>query len=64
MKIYVIKHKGKNTWGNLISNPDQIIVGDEKLWQGKFYFRLKDAKKIMSTFSYPEFFEIESVELK
>jgi hypothetical protein len=43
MKIYILKHKGANSWRNL-DLAYEVESVNVKFWAGMYFFRLKDAK--------------------
>ena len=64
MKIYIIKHKGANSFGNLCAFYNRQEYGDDTIFTGTFFHRLKDAKLCLKhSTNYPEFFEIVALEL-
>ena len=64
MKIYIIKHKGANTFGNLCARYHRAKYGGTYVLRGHFYQRLKDAKlSLKHTTNYPEIYEIVALEL-
>lgn len=64
MKIYVIKHKGANKPYNLDLNETITFSDGGKIISGEYFWRFKDAKKMLRSYSSPEFFEIVSAEIK
>jgi hypothetical protein len=68
MKIYLIKHKGKTWWGNLIICGTEITIGmgkeETKIMAEKYFFRKKDAEIFRKTLSYWDNLEVVSAEVK
>jgi len=68
MKIYLIKHKGKTWWGNLVAITSEMTIREGKndliCYAGRYFFRKKDAELFKKTISHPEFLEIVSAEVK
>jgi hypothetical protein len=64
MKIYIIKHKGANTFGNLCARYHRAKYGGTYVLRGHFYQRLKDAKlSLKHTTNNPEIYEIVTLEI-
>ena len=66
MKIYIIKHKGANTWANVFcgySGQMEFNNGDI-ISYGYYFFRRKDAVRVLKTMKYSEFYEVVSATLK
>ena len=64
MKIYIIKHKGANTFGNLCAFGSRCRVENEFFYRGHYFFRYKDAKKYLKQgSSTPENYEIIPLKL-
>jgi hypothetical protein len=64
MKIYIIKHKGANTFGNFCARYHRAKYGETYVLRGHFYQRLKDAKlSLKHTTNNPEIHEIVPVEI-
>jgi hypothetical protein len=64
MKIYIIKHKGANTFGNFCARYHRAKYGETYVLRGSFYQRLKDAKlSLKHTTNNPENHEILSLEI-
>ncbi len=67
MKIYLIKYKGANWWGNFVTLSSKITIKYEKeekiSWVGKYFFKKKDAKLYLKTFEYVDNYEIISCEV-
>jgi hypothetical protein len=54
MRAYTIKRKGKTT----LDLKKKITFSDgDIVYVGYIFFRKKDAKKYLGTFSYPEYYE-------
>ena len=64
MKIYLIKHKGKTWWGNLIGLCGRMSIGDYDCHIIHTFFFKRDAIKYLNTFKNKENFEITSAEVK
>jgi hypothetical protein len=64
MKIYIIKHKGANTFGNFCARYHRAKYGETYVLRGSFYQRLKDAKlSLKHTTNNPEIYEILPLEI-
>jgi hypothetical protein len=64
MKIYIIKHKGANTFGNFCATYHRAKYRETYVLRGSFYQRLKDAKlSLKNSTNYPEVYEIVALEL-
>jgi hypothetical protein len=69
MKIYLIKHKGKTWWGNLVAITSEMtfknIEGNEFIcYSGRWFFKKKDAEIFRRTLSYWDNLEVVSAEVK
>lgn len=64
MKLYIVKRKGANWWGNLLLYNTIEFSDGSYIYYEKCFHRKKDAKKYLDTFDYKEFFEIETLEFK
>lgn len=57
MKIWIIKHKGKNWWGNM-GLDNEISDGNTTVNSQPCFYRRKDALWYMKTKKYTEFYEV------
>lgn len=64
MKLYLIKHKGKNWFGNLVGFGNEMTIGKDKFYTHFTFYRKKDAKKYLDTFKHKEYLEIVSAEIE
>lgn len=64
MKIYIIKHKGANTFQNLTLDFKVEFSNNEIIYAGRYFWRKKDAKTYLKTYAYPEFYEVVGCELE
>jgi hypothetical protein len=65
MKIYIIKRKGANSFGNLCAFLGKELYGDETILVGSFFLKRKDAKLALKhCVQFPENYEILKLELK
>ena len=64
MKIGIIKHEGKNWFGNVLGDRTMELTNGSKFWIGTYFFRRKDAKEYMKA-QYPNnpYLEVISAEL-
>lgn len=62
MKIWIIKHKGKTWWGNMLHSEMEFGDGYKCLIQYCFY-RKKDARKYLIMMEFPEYYEIVGCEV-
>ncbi len=66
MKLWIIRHKGKPTWGNYIGPmvEQETIYEGHCIWRGAFFFRKKDAIAFLKTKpnDYHDLYCIVSVE--
>jgi hypothetical protein len=58
MKAYIIKNRGADWFGNYLDGATMTFGDESKVFVGHWFHRLKDAKKYLKTFAYPECFEI------
>lgn len=58
MRVYIIKAKGGDWFGNYRDVHVQTLVGGEKIYVGECYYRLKDAKARMKSLGIEEYSEI------
>ena len=63
MKIWIIKHKGKTWWGNLISLLQEMQINKNRMWVGEYYLTKKQAKNRMNSMSHSEYLEVVSAEV-
>jgi len=64
MKAYIIKNRGADWFGNYLDCGTMEFEDGNKVFVGYWFHRLKDAKKYLKTFTYPEFFEIMKFDSK
>ncbi len=65
MKVWIIKHKGKTWWGNLVGYTSEVSFSDgTAVYAGKYFFKKKDALRFMKTWEYHEFYEVVSAEVE
>ena len=58
MRAYIIKHKGKTWWGNLILDYSHVFSDNSKIYTSTMYIKRKDAVKYLNTLEYNEFYEV------
>jgi hypothetical protein len=64
MRVYIIKHKGANYWGNYRHDTEITFPNNGgTIYAGRYFFRKKDAKKYLGEEKYKEFFEIVPFEM-
>lgn len=64
MKIYLIKHKGKTWWANLIGLSAEVTLSNKYAMNcGRFFFRKKDAREFLKTYEHSKYLEIVSAEV-
>ena len=63
MKIWLIKHKGANWWGNFLHEREIEFPDGEKIYSQNCFYRKKDAVKYRNSGRYHEFFEVVSAEI-
>ena len=57
MKIWVIKRKGGDWWGNYM--PDKkITIGEQAIYAQLCFYKRKDAVLFLGTMEYPDSYEI------
>lgn len=61
MRAFIIKHKGKSIWQNMLFDREITFSDKDKVFAGLLFFRKKDAKKYLETFEYKQFYEIVGV---
>lgn len=57
MKIWLVKHKGADYWGNYTHTVLMTVDGKEVYGQVCFY-RKKDAVAYLKEMDYPEYYEV------
>ena len=63
MRIWIVKHKGKNWWGNMWLNKMEF-TNDEWVWSGYCFYRKKDAVKFLKAQGEDaEYYEIKGATL-
>ena len=64
MKIYIIKHKGANTFGNLCAFFSKEQYGYKTIFKGSFFTKKKDAKlSLTHSVQFPKNYEIVPLEI-
>jgi len=64
MKIYIIKHKGANTFGNLCAFFSREQYGYKTIFTGSFFTKKKDAKLSLNhSVQFPKNYEILPLEI-
>jgi hypothetical protein len=64
MKIYIIKHKGANTFGNFCAFFSREQYGYKTIFKGSFFIKKKDAKLSLNhSVQFPKNYEIVPLEI-
>jgi hypothetical protein len=64
MKIYIIKHKGANNFGNFLSFFSREQYGYKTIFKGSFFTKKKDAKLSLNhSVEFPKNYEIVPLEI-
>lgn len=58
MKIWLIKHKGADWWGNYRNDYEITLEDGTKIYSQLCFYRKKDALAYLKTRSYPEYLEV------
>jgi hypothetical protein len=58
MRVYLIKHKGATIINNITFDESLQFPDGGKVYTARLFFRKKHAQKYLSSFRYPEFFEV------
>ena len=64
MKLYIVKRKGANWWGNLLLDRTMTFSDGVQVYFETAFHRKKYAKKYLDTIEYKDCFEIATLELK
>ena len=62
MKIWIVKHKGKTWWGNLVALTGEMTIGENTFYYGNWFFRKKDVA-YMKAKKYQDYHEVVSCEV-
>ena len=58
MKIWVIKRKGADYWGNYMPDKELELSDGTTMYAQLCFYRKKDAVKYLKAKEYPEFYEV------
>ena len=58
MRAYTIKRTGATIWQNMVFEKSIEFSNEKLVYAGYLFFRKKDAKEYLKTFTYPEYFEV------
>ena len=58
MKIWLIKHKGADYWGNYVNNLEIELTDGNKIYAQYCFYRKKDAVAYLKARDYPEIYEV------
>ena len=64
MKVYFLKRKGKNTWGNMPCSKELTYPDTTKVYADLLFYRKKDAQVHLNWMSEKYRFEITSATVK
>lgn len=58
MKVWLIKHKGADYWGNYRMDREITLSNGTKMYAQLCFYRKKDAKAYLETMEYKDLYEI------
>jgi len=61
MRAFIIKHRGKSRWQNMVFDREITFSDKDKIYAGLLFFRKKDAQKYLETYQYKEYYEVIGV---
>jgi hypothetical protein len=58
MRVFIIKHKGANTWGNMFFDRELTFSDGNTIHAGMLFFRKKDAQAYLRSLEFKEYYEV------